>query len=1320
MACNKETCPNFTPTGDGSGTVCANPCGVQCTRKISPVWDTSRINVPKWHRDKIMYYYDDVCEQSALHTSDGTGGTDPNSTQVNYGTGGVENPNAGKVRKVLPSGFWWQGDNVLCPPTFSRGTYGTAGVVSKVRYWDHYPSEQSFEPISSDTWFSYLYDTSTGVTGQPCHVYCYYMYTLSSSGGGKATNYQTYYGIKKVPYNCNCDPIQSYVSYALEDGKITPEEEIDQYPLVWSVGTAQQRIAFTYSGSQLQSTNINFKSYLGYRLTLTVAGQSIARDYGTYTTVFNTSTGSTNTEVFNYLGGVYDMYNQNVFYLKSYDQIDAYRYTTDMLVVPINYGSNYFPQKPEVSPVAYINATWRPSIRDDIPNLNGGARLFSKIKFNSYRLASGESSVEPNTEYDVWVRRENKDHRAKGVPYLRIGRIKFSPTSGSSFTTSSTKKSIPVTFHIGEPKQYTASTGTDLSTMGLYEIWNAGRTASYMSSQGKYWKSRNTRIIQDYSIPNGTIIRCEISSYYDTVASKYYTRWKILRVIRYGSDYTAGDGSTYSNQNIYYLYYPNATDPDRVGVALMISGTNDGDWSQGSSKIAVGDTINGWTVSNVKHTDEDFNMHVAYLEEGSNIFTKDTSYTSSNGITITVKAGFGIKDRAALIGRYEFQRKEIQYVTAEANLDVPQEDLDVIKPQLQAVVENGKVTAVQVLKPGKNLKDPLIEPIKIAIQPPPGSLNNSLYLQLLKDGVEPSIAYDKAKGTGKQAFCEPIFSSDVLVGVKILNGGSGYSTTKPPIVSVPYIARNFVTIDVPKTNTKATEDGAMQLFDKSEAFKKMSNTPYIDSKYELNENPILNQTAITDATGDFTGKYKFDITKAKKTSTPKSGFDKNEYIKKQDAVYGEKTTTHLKGPIKQLTRQKNSQIYVRPKSGMSKESAQAFLPPGNKNHVSTKNNDYKNLLSSIDKQTKTNVAYFKSFSTAQQTLIATGKLDPTISQKINDGLSSEQKIQLNGLSSVVSANLKTPSSEPIRPTDSYSSRTLSQIETIEVSVKNVSDGQYYDKAFRNFYRQNSTIPPRNLRELDSTLNNIDKIYEDNINSIWEMDLDENRTLVYDGAAVKVVKYGFFNLPCATNATKYMVQSYCPDPRKNTFMNITVGVKVGGKNEDDLRGPCTECLYQDSAVLSAYNTLKNQYGSSVDIADAFCQVYAFPSYYGGQSDGVNRGIPFSAYTLPYASTLFGGYSRTYMKTFFAEQRVVEGCRDYEFSGNLEILHDRTLETETFVEAINRYGNPYDALCSRQYEEPVSYDEMAINNTLSAYSDFLSDAVAQLSDPISYSE
>jgi len=83
--------------------------------------------------------------------------------------------------------------------------------------------------------------------------------------------------------------------------------------------------------------------------------------------------------------------------------------------------------------------------------------------------------------------------------------------------------------------------------------------------------------------------------------------------------------------------------------------------------VNAGDTVNGHTVTSVKHMDLDFNYHVLELDGDGNDFTKDTSYTTNRGNNITVIAGHGIADRAFFGGMYEFRQKSFQYMTADLN-----------------------------------------------------------------------------------------------------------------------------------------------------------------------------------------------------------------------------------------------------------------------------------------------------------------------------------------------------------------------------------------------------------------------------------------------------------------------------------------------------------------------------------------------------------------------------------------------------------------------------------------------------------------------------
>ncbi len=110
------------------------------------------------------------------------------------------------------------------------------------------------------------------------------------------------------------------------------------------------------------------------------------------------------------------------------------------------------------------------------------------------------------------------------------------------------------------------------------------------------------------------------------------------------------------------------------------------------------DTINGHTIVRVFHTEVgEFPYHIAYVSGSSSIFAKDGQYTSSRNHTITVKAGYGIPDRAMLVGLYQFLDKSIQFVTGDVNRNAPDVLNSVQKPlAFISVDENGSITDVNI------------------------------------------------------------------------------------------------------------------------------------------------------------------------------------------------------------------------------------------------------------------------------------------------------------------------------------------------------------------------------------------------------------------------------------------------------------------------------------------------------------------------------------------------------------------------------------------------------------------------------------------------
>ena len=114
--------------------------------------------------------------------------------------------------------------------------------------------------------------------------------------------------------------------------------------------------------------------------------------------------------------------------------------------------------------------------------------------------------------------------------------------------------------------------------------------------------------------------------------------------------------------------------------------------------MRLGDKINGHTITRTFHTEVGlFPYHIVYLDGSGSNFTKDTQYTSDRNHVITVKAGFGIPDRAIMIGLYEFLDKSLQYVTGDVNQKAP----DIFNTVDQPVAwislnENGGVSDINI------------------------------------------------------------------------------------------------------------------------------------------------------------------------------------------------------------------------------------------------------------------------------------------------------------------------------------------------------------------------------------------------------------------------------------------------------------------------------------------------------------------------------------------------------------------------------------------------------------------------------------------------
>ena len=111
-----------------------------------------------------------------------------------------------------------------------------------------------------------------------------------------------------------------------------------------------------------------------------------------------------------------------------------------------------------------------------------------------------------------------------------------------------------------------------------------------------------------------------------------------------------------------------------------------------------GDKINGHTITRTFHTEVGlFPYHVAYVDGSGSNFTKDTQYTSDRNHVITVKAGFGVADRAIMVGLYEFLDKSLQYVTGDVNSKAPDIFNSIIYPSAWiSLNESGGITDINI------------------------------------------------------------------------------------------------------------------------------------------------------------------------------------------------------------------------------------------------------------------------------------------------------------------------------------------------------------------------------------------------------------------------------------------------------------------------------------------------------------------------------------------------------------------------------------------------------------------------------------------------
>ena len=1437
MGCNSKNCNTYSPLGD------PDTYGVYMEKVQKPYPNTKRINAPTWDRDRVMYDFEDVCSAivpSSRYSTDSTYSetttTDPQTGQTSttstltpgYGFLSINRwgENSGKLNEVISGTSWWDlyKDCATIPTV---GQY--SGGVQKVRYWDNYPSELSFEPIFSDTWFYYLFDTRNGVTGTPCHTYCFivtYYNSEGSQGGSGSTQPRVnwVYSVVKRPYECPCYPDETYIKYTLEDGMTNPAYNEDPYPTFWAVGTRRNAIAFKYNvnaGNRIlkyqpkessekyplwrnnAATGERVWTKYGVKMFGKV-GASNAKEDGFETTQDVTfSNGMVLNMTFTCHRGAYGNLpiggNANTF-VKINSVVSAPsggwpstrtkvpvrpRTATDNSLitnnimghiwiippggtdnpddgiagVPVDFMLNESKYIGGVYAVSggpgwssWFNqyAIWTNNVQE---NLVGREMTISNRKIpvattGTYTLEIGIDNAGSVT-LDTWGRTAQEDEDV--LADADEGRI-ISVTGGFTGSFVTTTFSVVKTGFINlvvdienqgtdinwatNPGGYAivlrnpsgnivwttrdavngqnagdAFRGMKLSDAGWVDAWDGSTGIPFRSTKGQCWNANNVVVYKDYKFPGGLKLRMKLQSEWDDDNDRYNTIWRIHKILKYGSDYQDGNGVDFIDQQKFTMWFPDKQDPNRISLSLLISQVDNQSQiiPQSISKIGENMSVNGWSIRDVRHSNDELNMHFAEISGGTTNFVKDGVYTVSNGASITVKAGKGITDRAVLIGLYEFRKKEIEF-----GVGVPTEGIpfspDIIRPRVSAQIENGRVTGVQIIGRGKGLQNKNIETPKLVVEPPPTYFNHDLYNKLLEKGVGVQKAKNKCKGTGKIAQLRPTFSKGRLVSVEVLDGGSGYSTTNPPNVFVPYIARTDQIVAQEKQDMNAVEFSNKQLFEKSPIFQNFAKQTWKAPTYEIDSN----------GNAKITG------------SKQQAGFKWSDYQKLQTDVHKEITFPLTKPDVATMTTGNSKWQTKFELKGIDKKFAQSFKTGKstdtntNVKQVKSKTSDnykpgkYAQNLGVDDEKLKLSDYNVKLPSGNFPKVSGVSKLDyigddEKLSAKTNNPQSNSQVDSYGkSIGSVKASSPKVPSKKDgnIAYTKDFLKFTEGMANGGNVTTPQWSKLEWSKTAGKQSIPQDKIFPKyNNPKIIAETLASQEASMDASFDEMWERDESTNRIGSWYNTEMRVVKQSFFNLPCRSNKEIYLMRRFCPDPRPWTHITLRLGVI---KNPVDPADPdkthCKKCLEDQPALVTIRNQIRSQFNdNSLDIEDAYCvSLYGLPyfGWYGGLGAGVGANgtsyaVPFGEngytggiwYTQPGSLKALTGYQKD-------DTRLEDGCRSYEVGGRLQIYHSLTNETNTWADAVSSYGNPYDFMCEREYgdsgEEDLYSTEDATNS------------------------
>jgi len=204
---------------------------------------------------------------------------------------------------------------------------------------------------------------------------------------------------------------------------------------------------------------------------------------------------------------------------------------------------------------------------------------------------------------------------------------------------------------------------------------------------------------------------------------------------------------------------------------------------------------------------------------------------------------------------------------------------------------------------------------------------------------------------------------------------------------------------------------------------------------------------------------------------------------------------------------------------------------------------------------------------------------------------------------------------------------------------------------------------RTKKDIDE-LNELEKFHQ------YES-ITEEKKVYYKENKVYTICGSFFDLPCATENTKYMLKQFKNDARGEVSTNITLSVEV----EPGCSPHPTVSSSGTGGGSSSIPGVPGGIGLSSAITWTCCDGTT-GSAAGGTTSSSSSG------TYPNGTTYTSGC------TTVITGPHGEGCHGWSVSGNLRFLNNLTMSSNTWEMAIAAYGNPYDALCPKTNVPTIS--------------------------------